>query len=296
MATRATFWFSRFFFHGRGSELQKTPLGLFRSLLNQTLSHTPDSLTELSGEFERNCKELEEYRQIWNRSQDMLQNKLKDALLKVAKSKQVIICVDALEECGSRSARGLKDCFESVISEARSANGSLKICFSCRYYLNAGPAVTETRGTVAVEEHNEKDITTVVRARFSNMVSTKWQVLEKEIVRRSNGVFQWVILVCSLASDMDADGASIQMLQRKIGELPQDLYDLYDSLLRSPISYSYAQTVRLFQWICFAVRPLTVLEIQHASAMDPDRNVKSIEQFRKSEEYREDLDDVVKTI
>lgn len=95
---------------------------------------------------------------------------------------------------------------------------------------------------------------------------------------------------------MDADGASIQMLRRKIGELPQDLYDLYDSLLCSPISYSHAQTVRLFRWICFAVRPLTVLEIQHALAMDPDRNVTSIEQFRKSEEYREDLDDVVETI
>lgn len=41
-----------FFFHGRGNELQKTPLGLFRSLLYQILSRVPDALPNLVATFQ----------------------------------------------------------------------------------------------------------------------------------------------------------------------------------------------------------------------------------------------------
>ncbi|KAK2038174.1 hypothetical protein LZ31DRAFT_599887 [Colletotrichum somersetense] len=41
-----------FFFHGRGRELQRTPLGLFRSLVHQLLSRVPGALRDLLNDFE----------------------------------------------------------------------------------------------------------------------------------------------------------------------------------------------------------------------------------------------------
>ncbi|SPJ72133.1 uncharacterized protein FTOL_01861 [Fusarium torulosum] len=41
-----------FFFHGRGSELQKTPLGLFRSLLHQLLDQVSEALIGLVAIFQ----------------------------------------------------------------------------------------------------------------------------------------------------------------------------------------------------------------------------------------------------
>src|SRR2546423_1442599 len=41
------------FFHGRGAEIQKSPLGLFRSLLHQLLEQVPDWLYELTQSFEK---------------------------------------------------------------------------------------------------------------------------------------------------------------------------------------------------------------------------------------------------
>jgi ABC-type molybdenum transport system ATPase subunit/photorepair protein PhrA len=41
-----------FFFHGRGHELQRTPLGLFRSLLHQLLKRVPGALPDLINYFE----------------------------------------------------------------------------------------------------------------------------------------------------------------------------------------------------------------------------------------------------
>src|SRR4051812_35877953 len=46
-----------FFFHGRGAELQRTPLGLIRSLLHQLLPDDPDSLPDLVETFGRRAKE-----------------------------------------------------------------------------------------------------------------------------------------------------------------------------------------------------------------------------------------------
>ncbi|RFU77499.1 nacht and ankyrin domain containing [Trichoderma arundinaceum] len=45
-----------FFFHGRGDELQKTPLGFFRSLLHQVLKQVPEALSDLVASFEQKCK------------------------------------------------------------------------------------------------------------------------------------------------------------------------------------------------------------------------------------------------
>jgi ABC-type molybdenum transport system ATPase subunit/photorepair protein PhrA len=40
-----------FFFHGRGEELQRSPLGMYRSLLYQVLKQEPASLSQLVETF-----------------------------------------------------------------------------------------------------------------------------------------------------------------------------------------------------------------------------------------------------
>jgi hypothetical protein len=54
-----------FFFHGRGVELQRTPLGFFRSLLHQILRQVPDALSNLVDTFERRLKEKGKQEEKW---------------------------------------------------------------------------------------------------------------------------------------------------------------------------------------------------------------------------------------
>ena len=49
-----------FFFHGRGAEIQKTPEGLFRSLLHQLLEQTPNILSELNKTFNNKVRTIGE--------------------------------------------------------------------------------------------------------------------------------------------------------------------------------------------------------------------------------------------
>lgn len=46
-----------FFFHGRGDELQRTPLGLLQSLLHQVLGQAPDALQDLVDMFDTKRKQ-----------------------------------------------------------------------------------------------------------------------------------------------------------------------------------------------------------------------------------------------
>ncbi|KAI8630554.1 ankyrin repeat-containing domain protein [Xylariaceae sp. FL1651] len=54
-----------FFFHGRGAELQKTPLGLFRSLLHQLLSWAPDALQDLVTTFQQRRNTSGKENAVW---------------------------------------------------------------------------------------------------------------------------------------------------------------------------------------------------------------------------------------
>ena len=121
-----------FFFHGRGNELQRTPLGLFRSLLHQILSHVPDALLNLVANF-RNWhdnirKDGQEYE--WHLSE--LQRFFKSSLPKVLKSRPIWLFVDALDECGEENAASVFKDFKSWLQTPPLENLRFRICFTCR--------------------------------------------------------------------------------------------------------------------------------------------------------------------
>src|SRR5271155_3673319 len=66
-----------FFFHGRGLDIQKTPLGLFRSLLHQILSQIPDWLSEFSSIYKERCETKEKPGEEWKWHERELQDFLK---------------------------------------------------------------------------------------------------------------------------------------------------------------------------------------------------------------------------
>lgn len=75
--------------------------------------------------------------------------------------------------------------------------------------------------------------------------------LVRSIVESSSGVFLWVRLVVDSLIDGLRNYDAIQDLQRRVKELPTDLYDLYDVMLsRVPVSYR-SQTTRLLKIVLY---------------------------------------------
>ena len=78
-----------FFFHGRGDELQRTPLGLFRSLVHQVLRQAPDALQNLVNRFETKRKENGKPGEDWHWQEGELRPFIDSSLPKVLKTRPV---------------------------------------------------------------------------------------------------------------------------------------------------------------------------------------------------------------
>ena len=123
-----------FFFHGRGAPIQKSLLGLFRSLLFQILQHIPDSLASCSAIFKRKQDTQGSVQDDWEWQTSELQGLFKTYITDAIKTHSVQIFVDALDECGEDIAVGLVDFFQQLIEELPYTKTSFRLCFSCRHY------------------------------------------------------------------------------------------------------------------------------------------------------------------
>ncbi|KAL8307082.1 hypothetical protein RB593_005802 [Gaeumannomyces tritici] len=268
-----------FFFHGRGNELQRTPLGLLRSLLHQLLKHVPGALPDLIDYYEKKRKTEGEPGEKWQWDLQPLRDFLKSSLPKILERFPVILFIDALDECGEKPARELISQFESLLSSVPPNGSQFGVCFSCRQYpiLQLRDGLTVLLDT---EEAHTQDIATFVKACVStNHLNADVGDL---VIKSAQGVFMWARLVLEQAVELGCDGGSPREIEAAIRRTPQDLNNLYDTLIRGVKEPLRTSTLNLLRWICFSTRPLTTDELQWAMVVDPDGSHKSLKDCRQS--------------
>ncbi|KAK7397766.1 hypothetical protein QQX98_012867, partial [Neonectria punicea] len=249
-----------FFFHGRGVELQRTPLGLFRSLLHQLLSRIPNVLPDLVDTFGRNLKERGEPGEKWQWHLNELRDFFRSSLPKVLESSPIWLFVDALDECGEENAVELVREFKTLLQKLPSTGSKARICFTSRHY----PIVYSDYGLdICLENENKQDISTYVQVRLEPSIPA---TIQEMITRRASGVFMWARLVLDRILALERKGLGWKMIQEEIDKIPPDLDDLYQQLLQRMDNKE--TSLRLVQWICFATRPLSLDELRWAMVLD----------------------------
>jgi len=275
--------FASFFFHARGSVLQKSPLGLFRSLLHQILQQVPELLLKFSSIFQKRCETQGEIGKKWHWHERDLEDFFKIHVAGAAKTYKMRIYVDALDECGKAAASNLVGYFRRLMNEVAFTNASLSICFSCRHY----PDVALGNGLeVCIEDENHDDIELYIQNTIENAVEDKEtaEVIRDEVVRRSFGNFQWTVLVLSEVVDLCRNGYPLKTIKRRIQAIPSELEELYQELLKGILDEDLPHSLRLMQWICFALRPLSLKELRFATIVDANTPYQSIGDCQNAEE------------
>lgn len=144
------------FVHGQGTDLQKTPLGIFRELLNSMLENFPEYLSQLTARFEDREKRFGSYTAgRWAWTDKELQEFLSNVLVKGIKHQPIVIFIDALDECGEETAKSLLRYFRDLMEDVEREESQVKICISSRHYPILG---VDTTPTISVEQRNHKDI------------------------------------------------------------------------------------------------------------------------------------------
>jgi ankyrin repeat protein len=286
-----------FYFHGRGAPMQRTPIGLFRSVLHQILIQIRPLLSKFYLVFKKKLESEGVPGKDWVWHERELQDFLELAVTSASKSCSIRIFVDALDECGEKAARDLVSYFRYLTLKLPPTESALSICFSCRHYPIV---VLEHCLEICVEDRNYQDIKTYVREELGELQrgfpKDDVESLQEDIVNRSSGIFQWVSVIARQVLVLQQSGYSLNRIQKELQEKPTELDSLYQEMLKHIPGADRARSLQLMQWICFAERPLSLQELRFAMAFDADSPYRTLCQCQNSTAYIESDEQMKKLV
>ncbi|KAF5984285.1 ankyrin repeat-containing protein [Fusarium coicis] len=215
------------FFSGRGTELQKTPDGLYYSLLCQMESQIPQALEAMETRVRQIHTQLDTYDERWGTSE--LRSYTRTSIWKALETHPIILFVDALDECGQKSAKQLAEEFNPLLHWPSSkCLKHFRICFTCRHY----PAVNIDAGyEICVDRENAGDISLFVESKLRPFQEQTGSRISESISQHAEGVFLWASLVVGKVLSLDRDRLETAMIKSEVRQVPQSLETLYSEIL-----------------------------------------------------------------
>ncbi|KAK3299614.1 uncharacterized protein B0H64DRAFT_102714 [Chaetomium fimeti] len=245
------------FFHGRGTSLQKTLLGMLRSIVYQLLDKD-DTLYERFLPIYAKQRTDGKGGPEWSRAQ--LEDFIRSIMDK-PQSKPLIFLIGALNECDGRDLRNAVGFLESLSIEAVHAGFSLRICLSSRHYPYVSMRKTLELTVEASEEH-DRDIATYIARKLKGHDDD----LEAKVWDRAGGIFLWVVIVVSQLNKAYVGGhrsrathivsqVELPCLKVEFGEL------LHEQARLNKDDPDKAETLRMLQWVLLSRWPLKPEEL-----------------------------------
>ncbi|KAJ1336157.1 ankyrin repeat domain-containing protein 50 [Microdochium nivale] len=262
-----------FFFNARGTQaLEKNVLGLYRSLLHQTLSTNLRALNDLTRR-KRDALRLAALQwKLWE---------LKDCLLDVFATKgsqPTWIFIDAMDECADDEVRDLVEFLRKLTSKSFKVGAVLNVCLSSRHY----PQISiEDCPELVVENNNSLDILRYIEVEAKQIEEI--QELKQVIIDKADGVFLWVVLVLTMLKRLRR-GKSVLWLRRILDDIPPQLELLFQGLFMAVEDSELDQIVTLMDIMLFARKAMTLDDI-HAAICFSTEAFPSLEAWRTSMYY-----------
>ncbi|KAM3510890.1 hypothetical protein MY11210_005493 [Beauveria gryllotalpidicola] len=242
-----------FFFNARGEYLERSIVGMYRSLLLQLLEGYPDLQTvlddpDLVSPSQNGCPCL---------------NVLKDLFCNAvsALGQRSFTCfIDALDECDEQQVMDMVQYFEDLAEQSTDNRIALRICFSSRHY----PYIMIRRGirlTLEDQPGHAQDLANYVASRLRIKEAALVQELQPQLLEKAAGVFLWIVLVVDILNkDYGRGGLA---LRKRLAEIPSDLSKLFNDILRRD-NENMEDLLLCILWILYAKRPLRPIEFYHA--------------------------------
>ena len=245
-----------FFFNARGEELEKSTLGMYRSLLLQLLDKLPhlQSVFDLLGSTASS--------NIGSHRWDVESTKrlFMGAIEKFGQG--CLTCfIDALDECEEDHVREMVAFFRDLGGLALSTEFQFRVCFSSRHY----PYITIENSIELVlegQEGHQQDIANYLHSELRAGRSKLVEQIKTEILERSSSIFLWVVLVVPILQK-EYDHGRVSALRKRLDEIPDGLDDLFKDILTRD-GQNIDELILCLQWILYAKRPLKREELYFA--------------------------------
>lgn len=237
-ATHAPMIKAAFFFHYRGSHVQKAFEGMLHSILFRILEQEPRLAKALLLDFAK--LELRQ-RELWTWNLPRLMAAYEAVLIQHNLPVDLVLFIDALDEYDG-PAKAMVDFIRTSLEKSSQGVTRLKVCFSSREWTAFEENFTREPG-FKIHEHTQDDIRNYISSRLSSAGWTEdegsdMHEMVQTLTERANGVFIWVRAVldeiCRLFSKTTPTKQVLQYLEA----VPDDLNQLYtDAVSRIPHEY-----------------------------------------------------------
>lgn len=279
-----------YFFHRAGGKLQSAALGLFRSLLYQLLRLRPEMLRSFLADsnFAEYCQTKGKPGKDW----DWTETELREAFGRCLQDRlpagtAVRIYVDALDECSNGAARGL---FHQLRKLCEAGKDRISLCVASRGYSPSGFRYIpegEADFTLSVELENQSDIIAFLNERFAraryHRTEEELNQIKLRFAERASGVFQWIAWITKPDEPVTAMIESdeyVESIFEAIDGLPEELSEVYTSVLRHVQASEVAFAIRLFEVLVLGRRPLMARDVRYATCLDPGKAYETMSDFK----------------
>jgi len=292
-----------FFFNAKGQALERSPAGLFRSLLHQLLpkilqirdSRSPQS-RRVQAQF---INDLKDSSSSWTESN--LRSLVQSMLLEQEIGKTYIF-IDAIDECDCKDPRQMWLFWTEITKSARTSGIDLNVFLGGRHVHSIDKGSSgrlASCSNIIVQDHNHQDLSTYVGRRLRLVINhsePELKLLEEMILEKSAGVFLWVVLVVDDIITQWDDGGGVQYLLKHIDVLPAELEALFASTLVSEGKKIQVLSVYLLYWAILAQKPLRLHEWHHVLGFIREPPPSSLRQWRMRDTFTKDDDQLEKQI
>ena len=292
-----------FFFHDRGSSVQKSVTGLLQELLyrlveanEKLLAFIPSRLIHQLLGRNKTATQVSTLQQRYdqkNQPDYMYQESsstktwsvhdLQEALIAITGQSEVplnvLFFVDALDEYEGNYRDLIRVIQNSFISREPSMV-NVKFCLASRSY----PAFANAFGFcpgLLVHEHTRDDVQWYARQQIASSIQCRdidqdisaMHQLAVEITQRANGVFIWVRIVVEELIERFVDGCTTSQLRDILSAIPGELEDLYRRTLSKVKPEYELESYVMTQIVLHAKNPQTLKSLLEATDVALQRKI-----------------------
>ncbi|KAL8962363.1 MAG: hypothetical protein Q9193_001220 [Seirophora villosa] len=260
-----------FFFHDRGSTVQKSLVGMLREIIESIFKQIPDLMPHAIALYKDLSKSQRTRFPDWNL--EALTALMKTIMGQRETRIKLLLFIDALDE-----HEGDHDLLVHILNESISNADdnyvTLKICLASRSW----PVFTDYFGhgpNFAIDHFTKDDIRFYTESRLNASLAglsqplgleSVWVVdLIEQITTKAQGVFIWVRLVTDQLAKNVRDGTPYQTLRAMVAGMPEELQELYDHTIRRISPEYIPETHVMFQLVLCSIERLPLASLMQAT-------------------------------
>ncbi|OWT43043.1 ankyrin repeats (3 copies) domain-containing protein [Pochonia chlamydosporia 170] len=252
---------ARFFYSFRDGELQRSHYNMLLSILYDIL-HQDEAFFYHQFQTEYRALRNPRIRFIWDYAS--LKRILK-SLQNYSTMKRLYLIIDAVDESEESDRRDILGLLLELCSKTNHC--VTKVFVASRPVAQLEARKGRCHNFIRLQDETQADIANFAHSLLDGLNLTFLLARAAEyVVRSAQGVFLWVKLIAEELVNSHEEGCSEEDIFDLLKQLPTELEDLYERMLEKMKGNKLylSDAVKIFRFVLFAIRPLTVDEILHA--------------------------------